>query len=74
MAKETTGFVCGPRLYKYEGWFFEIHAWSGPWPLKKNGDPCKNASSAFYDMFKEFDALSDEQKLSYRVGGGCQQI
>jgi len=26
--------LCGPKLYRYKGWFFEWHSYCGPWPLK----------------------------------------
>jgi len=68
------GFICGPRLYEYEGWFFEDHAGSGPWPLKKDGELRKRAGKKFYDMYMRFSRLSKEQKAKYRVGGGCQSF
>jgi len=73
--REPTGFICGPKLYKFEGWFFQYHPWtSGPWPLKKDGDPRERAGKVFYDVFNRFDALSDLEKKKHRVGGGCVQL
>jgi hypothetical protein len=66
------GIVCGPRLYEYEGWFFEVTPYGGPWPLKNNGNPRKRAGNTFYSMYEKFDKLSKKEKLKYRVGGGCQ--
>ena len=68
------GFICGPRLYEYDGWFFEDHQTCGPWPLKKDGDPRKRAGNVFYSMYEKFDRLSDAEKRKYRVGGGCIPI
>ena len=65
------GFLCGPRLYEYEGWFFEVNACSGPWPLKKDGELRARAGNVFYTMYEKFSKLSKEEKLKYRVGGGC---
>lgn len=65
------GFICGPRLYEFDGWFFEIHAWCGPWPLKKDGEPRKRAGRVFWSVYDKFYKLTDEEKQSYRVGGGC---
>ena len=65
------GIICGPKLYKYGGWFFEISSSNGPWPLKKNSDPRKRAGDIFYLMYEKFDKLSKKEKLKYRVGGGC---
>ena len=69
--KKIQGFLCGPRLYKFNGWFFEINAFCGPWPLKKDGDPRKRAGRVFWKIADKFYALSDEEKKQYNVGGGC---
>jgi len=74
MCQPATGFICGPRLYEYDGWFFEEHAYCGPWPLKKNDDPRERAGRVFWKMWAKFDKLSKEEKLKYRVGGGCIQF
>ena len=63
-----TGFLCGPKVYEYKGWLFEM-SYSGPWPLKKDGTPRERAGNKFWNMYKEFDKLPDKE--SYRVGGGC---
>jgi hypothetical protein len=68
---EVHGFVCGPRLYEFGGWFFEVNAACGPWPLKKNGDPRARAGNKFWHVFADFDKLSKAKKNRYRVGGGC---
>lgn len=65
------GFICGPRLYEFDGWFFEDHASSGPWPLKKDGDLRSRAGNVFYTMYENFSKLTPKEKLKYRVGGGC---
>jgi hypothetical protein len=66
------GWICGPRIYEYNGWIFELSASSGPWPLNKDLSPRKRAGNKFYDVFDNFDRLSDKDKESFRVGGGCQ--
>ena len=67
-------FICGPRTYKYKSWYFEVHACLGPWPLKQDGEPRKRAGNVFWNLFSEFDRLSDKEKQSYRTGGGCIQF
>jgi hypothetical protein len=71
---EGRGWICGPRLYEFEGWFFEFGAYGGPWPLRKDGEPRKRAGKKFWEMFTRFLALPEGQKKSCRVGGGCQQF
>lgn len=68
------GFICGPRLYRYEGWFFEVHSWCGPHPLKKDGELRKRVGRRFWAVWNRFAALSDKQKARYRIGGGCREI
>ena len=56
--------------YRYKGWLFEIHDYVGPWPLKKDGDPKKRAGKKFFDMWCEWDKLSDEEKKATHVRFG----
>ena len=69
--KELNTIICGPRLYRYGKWTFEVHAWCGPsWPLRKDGELRKRAGRVFYAMFERWEAEPDREK--YRIGGGCQ--
>ena len=69
------GFVCGPRLYRFEGWFFEWHSYCGPWPLRKDGELRARAGRKFWQMIDRFEALSETERAQKRVGGlGCQRI
>lgn len=74
MSVKQVGFMCGPRIYKFEGWFFEVHKWCGPWPLKKDGELRQRAGKKFFGMYERFNKLSDEEKDECRVGGGCVPI
>jgi hypothetical protein len=66
------GFICGPRLYKYKGWFFEVNPSCGPWPLKKDGELRKRAGLVFYGIFDQFN--NEKDKEQFRVGGGCVEF
>lgn len=68
------GHICSPRVYLYKGILFEYHDYSGPWPLKKNGDPKKVVGKKFYDLWEEFAALSAEEQETYYESGGCITI
>jgi len=68
---QPTGWLCGPKLYEYGGWFFEVHGSGHPWPLKKDGELRKRAGNVFYGMYHKFSRLSKDEQRSYRVGGGC---
>lgn len=69
-----TGFICGPRLYEYKGWSFEFHSYCGQWPLRKDGELRKRAGRRFWKVFGEFEKLTHEDQVKYRVGGGCVRI
>ena len=64
--------VCGPRIYEFEGWLFEVHSYCGPWPMKKDGSLRDRAGRIFFKMYDRFNKLSSRKKNKYRVGGGCQ--
>lgn len=74
MANGVEGWVCGPRLYEYDGWFFEESSYASPWPLRKDGELRKRAGRKFWKMFTKFNKLSKKEKREYRVGGGCRQL
>lgn len=71
---QVVGYMCGPRLYEYEGWCFEFSQTGGPWPIRKDGEPYKRAGVKFWDMFGRFTAMPEEERESYRVGGGCEPL
>jgi hypothetical protein len=62
-------FLDAPKVYRFEGVLFEV-GYPGPWPLTKDGTPKTRVPGSFWELFKRFDKLSDEQKEEYRVGGG----
>lgn len=66
-----TGIICSPRIYSYKGWTFEVSSASGPWPLRKDGEPRAWAGNVFWRLYSEWDGLPDSEKQQTRVGGGC---
>lgn len=69
------GYLCGPSVYAYDGWTFEIHSYSGPWPVRKDGELYKYASKRFWNMWERFSALSKEEKDACLVfEGGCRWV
>jgi len=71
---KPTGFLCGPRLYEYNGWFFEFSPYKGPHPLRKDGELRKRVGRKFWKMWARFDKLTDKQKSKHRCGGGCRAL
>lgn len=65
------GWICGPRIYEYKGVEFEVHAWCGPCPLKKNGDPKIRIPKSFWTLWEEFSKLPKDEQEKFRLGGGC---
>ena len=46
--------ICMPKLYRYDGWLFEVHSYFGAWPLKKDLDTRKRAGRKFFKMYERF--------------------
>ena len=65
------GFICSAPVYEYKGWTFEIPGWSGPWPLRKDGELRARAGLVFWLAYSEWEDLPDNEKQKTRVGGGC---
>lgn len=70
---EIRGWICGPKIYEFDGWIFE-HGPCGPWPLTKKYEPRKRAGYRFYDMINEWFQLTVRQREETRIGGGCQLL
>jgi hypothetical protein len=67
--------ICSSSQYRYKGWYFEIHNYCGPHPLKKDGNPKALVGKKFYEMYDEFSKLSKSKQKKYMVHqGGCQTI
>ena len=65
-----TGILCAPRTYEFKGWTFEF-GYSGPWPLRKDGELRKRAGRKFWKMWAEWQDLPEDEQKKTRVGGGC---
>ena len=64
--------ICSSPAYNFEGIFFEIHFWCGPYALTKNGRPIENRTKKFLEMYERFDKIKNKE--FYRVGGGCEYL
>ena len=71
MGKITYMHICSPREYTFQGWTFE-DSYTGPWPLKKNGELRERCGRKFWKMYDEFDRLPNKEE--FRTGGGCKHI
>jgi hypothetical protein len=69
------GFMCGPAIYRYDGWTFEVHGYCGPAPLTVHDEPWKRIPRRFWVMWEKFRALPVAEQAACRVvRGGCQRI
>ena len=69
---KMNGWICGPRIYRFEGWLFERPSYGQPWPIKEDGTQYKRAGRVFWKMIQRFERLpSDEARDKFREGGGC---
>jgi hypothetical protein len=66
----------GGNEYRFNGWHFEMHRYCGPHPLKKNGEPMAKIPQSFWGTWKQFDALSADEKERHMVwkSPGCVHI
>ena len=73
MGNRMTVFICSAKVYEWNGIIFE-YGYSGPWPLKKDGELKKKAGIGFFKKVDAFCKLPEEEKAKYRIGGGCNKI
>lgn len=66
-----SGFLCSARIYEFDGQTFEFNEYTGPWPIRKDGERYKRAGKKFYDLFDQWYHTHDRE--SFRVGGGCER-
>lgn len=61
MTTHLNGFICLPVVYEHKGWTWEDSMHSGPWPLRKDGEPRARAGRVFWRVWSEWYAhLSDD--------------
>ena len=64
----------GGNQYRFKGFFFEIHKYCGPCPLKKNGDPSvAKPSKLFWEVVSEFCRLPEAEQKKHMAweSPGC---
>ena len=52
--------MCGSKVYKYKGYFFEWHSFCGPSPLRKDGELSKKIPKGFHEhglMTEVYDGI-----------------
>lgn len=64
--KIGNGFICGPKIFRYQGYYFEWHSYCGPCPLRKDGKVSAKIPTGFWEMIDAFISLSEEEKDKYR--------
>lgn len=64
---QSPWFICGPKIYKYAGWTFEVHSYCGPAPLTKHGDPWRRIPARFWAMWKTFSSLTKDEQEKHRA-------
>ena len=69
-----TGFICGPKTYKYKGLRIELSYIGGLTACNKKWEPYLRYPRGVADLLDEFWGLSEEDQAKYRTGGGCQRF
>ena len=66
--KYTKGIIHYDDVYKYKGFRFRMGGgWSPPEQLKKDGEPRKENTKAFWKAWEEFSKLSDSDQAKYII-------
>lgn len=68
-----TGYICGPKLYKFQGATIEDTR-CGLWASNREGEPYKRIPAKVAKAIDAFCLLSEDEREAYRVGGGCHAI
>jgi hypothetical protein len=56
-----------PPFYRFDGIFFEVHRYFGPYPLNNDGDPRGiPPGRRFWRMWEKFSKLSPADKEKYK--------
>lgn len=65
------GYLCGPKLYLFpyngKAYFFEVHSYMGPWPLRKDGELKKRIGRKFWEMYDHFLEIEPSEREEFRV-------
>jgi hypothetical protein len=71
--RSPDGRVCAiidtPDIYEYKGFIFEVHRYCGPCKLKKNFDPAAAMGRRFWQVWDEWNKLSDKEKAATQIAG-----
>ncbi len=51
-----------PKIYEFNGVEFECGTITGPWPLKKNGNPKARCGKRFYKRIQEWSKMKDADR------------
>ena len=69
-----TGYICGPHQYLFHGALIEESGIGGPWAIRSNGEPYIRLPKKVAEALDAFCELSDKDKATYHIGGGCVSI
>lgn len=67
-------YLCSARRYHVQGVDIEYSGACGFYPVNKNGDMYQRCTKHVNNIFDYFMSLSDDEKESYRTGGGCMAL
>lgn len=57
------------KLYRFQGWKFEVNTQGMPWPVCANGELKQRAGKKFYAMYEQFEKLTDQEKKHLQISG-----
>ena len=64
---KRVGCMTVANIYRYKGFYFEMHYFCGPIKLKKDGEPAKRTGRTFWKSFTEWHSLSPAKQRKFLI-------
>ena len=66
---QVVGIITMANIYRFKGFIFEVHHFFGPFKLKKDFSAAERAGRKFWQVFAEWDKLTDAEKAETQIAG-----
>ena len=66
---KVVGIITMANIYRFKGFTFEVSYYGGPVKLKKDFSEAERAGRKFWQVFAEWDKLTDAEKAETQIAG-----
>jgi hypothetical protein len=66
---QVVGIITMANIYRFKGFIFEVHYYGGPVKLKKDFSPAAREGRKFWQVFAEWEKLTDAEKAETQIAG-----